>query len=68
VRAAVEVQLDPQISRKERTRRLEKIATKIVYWQHHAAEAAYHHNKTRRRKLRAMDIDLRKVRRCPLRI
>lgn len=68
VKAAVEVQLDPEMPARERTRRLQKIARKIEYWQRTAAKAACSHRKRRRRELREAGIDLRRVIRCPLTI
>lgn len=65
---AVEEQLDPAVAPKERKRRLEKVADKIEYRQQRNEKAAYYHDKRRRRQLRNAGIDLRKVRRCPLRI
>ena len=65
---AIEVQLDPDMSANERTRRLEKAAEKIEYWQARNEQAAFFHDKRQRRKLRKAGIDLRRLRRCPLRI
>ena len=68
MRIAVEEQLDPEVVPKERKRRLEKVADKIEYRQQRNEKAAYYHDKRRRRRLRNAGIDLRRVRRCPLRI
>jgi hypothetical protein len=68
VKDAVEVQLDPEMPPQERTRRLEKTAEIISHWQAMNAKAAFYHDKRRRREMRALGIDLRKVRRCLLRI
>lgn len=65
---AVEVQLNAETPARERTRLLEKVAANIQHWQERNAETARYHDKSTRRKLRAAGIDLRKVRRCPLRI
>jgi hypothetical protein len=47
------------------TRRLERMATKIEYWQRHAEKAAQAHRKRRRKELRRAGIDLRRAIRCP---
>jgi hypothetical protein len=63
---AVDAQLDPEVSRYERTRRLQKAASNIEHWQNRNAEAAFFHDRRKRRDLHRIGIDLRKVRRCPL--
>ena len=68
VKIAVEAQLDREVAPKERKRRLERVADKIEYRQQRNQKAAYYHDKRRRRQLREAGIDLRKVRRCPIRI
>ncbi|MCH7567678.1 MAG: hypothetical protein IH787_08495 [Nitrospirae bacterium] len=68
MKRAVEAQLDPDITPKGRTRRLESLVTKILYWQRRTAKAAYYHDRRRRRDLRAAGVDLRKALRCPTRI
>lgn len=68
MRDAVEVQLDSEQPSRERTRLLEKVAATIEHWQRRNAEAAYYHDRRTRRELRAAGLDLRKVRRCPIRI
>ena len=47
------------------TRRLERTAAKIEYWQRRAEKAARAHRKRRRRELRRAGIDLRRAIRCP---
>jgi len=64
VRAVVEVQLDPQMSARERTRRLEKELAKIEYWQESNRRAARSHWKGRCRELRRLGIKLSKLRKC----
>jgi len=58
------VQLDPHMPKRERLRRLEKVAQKIEYDQHAAEKAVRSHTKTRYRKLRAMGIYVSKTRKC----
>ena len=64
MRAVVEVQLDPQMSARERTRRLEKELAKIEYWQESNRRAARSHWKGRCRELRRLGIKLSKLRKC----
>jgi hypothetical protein len=64
VRAVVEAQLDPQMSARERTRRLEKALAKIEYWQESNERAARSHWKGRCRELRRLGIKLSKLRKC----
>jgi hypothetical protein len=64
VRAAVELQLDPHVSRRERLRRLDELARKIDYWQRHAEQAVRVHTKRRYRRLRALGIYVSKLPKC----
>lgn len=58
------MQLDPRMPRRERLRRLEKVARKIEYNQHATEKAVRSHTKARYRKLRAMDIYVSRIRKC----
>jgi hypothetical protein len=64
VRTVVEAQLDPQMSARERTRRLEKALAKIEFWQDSNQRAARSHWKGRCRELRRLGIKLSKLRKC----
>lgn len=64
MRAVVEAQLDPQMSARERTRRLEKALAQIEYWQASNRRAALGHRKRRRRELRRLGIKLSQLRKC----
>ena len=64
MRSVVEVQLDPQMSARERTRRLKKAIAKIEFWHESNERAARSHWKGRRRKLRRLGIHLSKLRKC----
>jgi hypothetical protein len=64
VRAIVEVQLDPQMSARERTRRLQKELAKIEYWHESNERAARSHWKRRCRELKRLGIKLPKLRKC----
>jgi hypothetical protein len=64
VRAVVEAQLDPQMSARERTRRVEKALAKIEYWQESNQRAARSHWKERCRELRRLGIKLSRLRKC----
>lgn len=65
---AIECQLDPTLSRRERNKRIEKVRKKILYWQRRNQEAKRSHRKRRLRQLREAGIDLRKTKRCPMKI
>lgn len=58
------MQLDPHMPKRERLRRLEKVARKIEYGQRAAEKAVRSHTKTRYRKLRAMGIYVSKIPKC----
>jgi len=60
----VAVQLDPDLSPRERTRRLTKVLREIEYWQQSNERAARSHRKARRRKLRRLGIRLPQLRKC----
>jgi hypothetical protein len=64
VRSVIEVQLDPQMSPRERTRRLEKALAEIEYWHQSNPRAARCHRKRRRRELRRLGIRLSQLRKC----
>ncbi len=64
MRRAVEAQLDPDRPPEERTRNLEKVAGKIEYWQDGRARAERSHTKTTTRKLKALGLDLSRLRKC----
>jgi hypothetical protein len=64
VRAVVEAQLDPQMSARERTRRLEKALAETEYWHKSNQRAARSHRKGRCRELRRLGIKLSKLRKC----
>jgi hypothetical protein len=53
------------MSRRERRRQLEKALSWICHWQERNAEAAFFHDRSRRKKLRKAGVDLRKVLRVP---
>lgn len=60
----VEVQLDPDMSRREQARQLRKVAGKIEYIQDCRQRAARSHRKNRLRKLRRLGIRISNLRRC----
>ena len=62
---AVEAQLDLGMSRHERRRRLEKAFSLICHWQGRNLEAAFYHDRSKRKKLHKAGIDLRKVLHVP---
>jgi hypothetical protein len=64
VRAIVEVQLDPEMSARERTRLLKKALGTIEYWQESNHRADRGHCKRRRRELRLRGIKLSHLRKC----
>ena len=64
MRTVVEVQLDPQMSARERTRRLEKALAQIEFWHESNPRAARSHWKGRCRELRRLGIKLSKLRKC----
>jgi len=61
---AVEAQLDPAVPRRERTRRLRKLADWIQYLQDRRRKAARIHRKLRLRKLHQLGIRISQLRRC----
>ena len=64
MRSVVEAQLDPQMSARERTRRLRKALAKVEFWQDSNQRAARSHWKARCRELRRLGIKLSKLRKC----
>jgi len=64
VRSVVEAQLDPQMSAREQTRRLEKALRQIEYWQKSNRRAARSHWKGRCREFRRLGIKLSQPRKC----
>ena len=62
---AIDAQLDQLASPDTEERKLEHVASKIVYWQKRAKDAAHYHRLRRRRDLRARGVDFRRVKRCP---
>ena len=64
MRSVVEVQLDPQMSARERTRRLEKALAKVEFWHESNQRAARSHWKGRCRELRRLGIKLSTLRKC----
>jgi SRSO17 transposase len=65
VKAAVEVQLDPEMPRSEVRRQLEKVLTRILYYQRRNASARRSHSKTRLKRLDEAGVDMANVNRCP---
>jgi hypothetical protein len=65
VRLAIDAQLDPTLSARAQARTLQRVATKIAYWQRRTTEAARCHRERRERELRARGIDMDRVTRCP---
>jgi hypothetical protein len=65
VRIAIDAQLDPSASPRERERRLEVAAKKIAYHQRRSVVSARSHRKTRRAELLALGIDPDRILRCP---
>ena len=64
MRSVVEAQLDPQMSARERTRRLVKALGEIEYWHESNERAARSHWKGRCRELRRMGIRLSQLKKC----
>lgn len=64
MRAIVEVQLDPKMGARERTRLLKKALAAIEYWQESNQRADRGHRKRRRRELRRSGIRLSQLRKC----
>lgn len=64
MREAIEVQLDPDMGPRERTRRLAKVLGQIEYWQTSNARAARSHRKERLRKLHEVGIRVSNLRKC----
>ena len=64
MRTVDEVQLDPQMSARERTRRLEKALAQIEFWHESNQRAARSHWKRWCRELRQLGIKLSKLRKC----
>jgi len=62
--AAIEVQLDPEMGPRERTRRLRKVLRRIAYWQASNQHAARSHRKERLRRLHRLGIRLTKLKKC----
>ena len=60
----MKAQLDPEMSARERTRRLDKALAQIEYWQESNRRAALGHRKRRRRGLRRLGIRLSQLRKC----
>ena len=65
VKDAVEVQLDPEMPRAEVRRQLEKVLTRILYYQRRNAAARRSHTKTRLKRLEEAGVDFAEVHRCP---
>jgi len=64
VRSVVEVQLDPEMSPRERMRLLRKALAEVEYWQESNRRADLSHGKRRRRELRRLGIKLSRLREC----
>ena len=64
MRSVVEAQLDPQMSARERTRRLKKALAQVEFWQESNQRAARSHWKGRCRELRRLGIKLSKLTKC----
>jgi len=64
VREIVEAQLEPGMSARERTRRLQKALARIEYWQESNQRAEHGHCKRRRHELRLRGIRLSQLRKC----
>ena len=64
VSVALNAQLDPGCSAKERKRRLMKVAHKIEYWQRKAAKAARCHRKRRLKLLKKLGIRISLITKC----
>ena len=64
MRAVIEVQLDPEMSEHERTRKLCKALGEVEYWQASNARAARSHRKQRLRELHELGIRVSKLRKC----
>ena len=64
VSEAVNAQLEVGVSRRERRRRLLKVAEKIAYWQRTAAKAARCHRAKRLKLLREMGIPVSTLEKC----
>ena len=64
MREAIEVQLDPAMSPRERTRRLAKALRHIEHWQASNARAARCHRRQRLRELHERGILLSKLKKC----
>jgi len=58
--------LGDDVSPRDRRRRLTKARDKICYHRRRNAEARHFHTKKRKAVLRALGIELRSLRRCPL--
>ena len=65
IKQAVEVQLDPEMPRKEMRRQLGKVLFRLQYHQRRNATARRSHSKTRRKRLEEAGFDLAGARRCP---
>ena len=59
-----EVQLDPEMGPRERTRRLRKVLRRIAYWQASNHPVACSHRKKRLQRLRRLGIVLPELRKC----
>lgn len=64
MRAVIEIQLDPEMGARERTRRLAKALRKIEYWHASNEAAARCHRKHRLRQLHRLGIKLTNLRKC----
>jgi SRSO17 transposase len=65
VKQVIQVQLDPEMPRAEVRRQLEKVFTRIAYYQRRNATARKSHTKTKRAKLAEAGVDLTVARCCP---
>lgn len=65
MRIAIDAQLDPGASPRERERKLEAAAFKIAYHQRRGAASTASHRNTRRAELLALGIDPDRILRCP---
>jgi hypothetical protein len=64
VRRAVEAQLGPALSRRERQRRLEKVKRILEYHQTRREQAARYHSKERLKRLRSKGIYVSRLPKC----
>jgi len=65
IKLVIEVQLDPEMPRSEVRRQLQKVLTRVTYYQRRNAVARRSHAKTKRRRLAEAGVDLASAQRCP---